>query len=196
MANKSKHYEVLLAVTGGIAAYKSAALCSQLRQKQVGVTVAMTANAERFVGRVTFSALSGRKVHTDLFSIGDDNGNYSVSHISLTKRADLIVVAPATANIIAKMAAGICDDLVSSLLCAADSDILIAPAMNTRMWQNSATQRNIEILRNRKGVHFVGPVNGRLANGTEGVGRMCEPEEILAKITELLKNKNPKGFCL
>jgi len=190
-----KHYEVLLAVTGSIAAYKSAALCSQLRQKQVGVTVAMTTNAEHFVGRVTLGALSDRRVHTDLFSICDDNGNYSVSHISLTKRADLIVVAPATANIIAKMAGGICDDLVSSLLCAADSDILIAPAMNERMWNNPATQRNIETLR-ETGVYFVGPQTGALACGTKGIGRMCEPEDILVKITELLKNKKNNGLCL
>ncbi|MCK5270568.1 MAG: phosphopantothenoylcysteine decarboxylase [Sedimentisphaerales bacterium] len=195
MTNEPKHYEVLLAVTGGIAAYKSAALCSQLHQKQVGVTVAMTANAERFVGRVTFSALSSRKVHTDLFSVGDDNENYSVSHISLTKRADLIVVAPATANIIAKMAAGICDDLVSALLCAADSDILIAPSMNERMWNNPATQRNIKTLR-ETGVYFVGPQTGALACGTKGIGRMCEPEEILAEITKLLEDKKPKDICL
>ncbi|MCK4627965.1 MAG: phosphopantothenoylcysteine decarboxylase [Sedimentisphaerales bacterium] len=191
MTEEPKHYELLLAVTGGIAAYKSAMLCSQLRQREAGVTVVMTANAEHFVGRLTFSTLSGRKVYTNLFN---DRDMYKAGHISLTETADLIVVAPATANIIAKMAGGICDDLASTILVSADSDILLAPAMNARMWQNSATQRNIEILRNREGVHFVGPVNGRLADGTEGVGRMSEPEEIIKKITKLLKKKNPKGL--
>ena len=186
MADKLDNYEVLLAVTGGIAAYKSAMLCSHLVKRGAGVTVAMTAHAKHFVGSVTFSTLSGRKVYTDLF---DAEAVYDARHISLTGQTDLIVVAPATANIIGKMAGGICDDLVSTLLCSAGGDVLLAPAMNDRMWQNPVTQRNVENL-SQMGVHFIGPETGRLACGIEGVGRMSEPEEILKRIiTLLMKSK-------
>lgn len=191
MTGELKHYEVLLVVTGGIAAYKTAMLCSQLRQQGAGVTVVMTENAEHFVGRTTFCSLSGRKVYTDLFSLSHSREQYDAKHLSLTGRADLIVVAPATANIMAKTACGICDDLASTLLCGADSEILMAPAMNERMWQNPATQRNIEILQER-GIHLVGPGEGHLADGAEGIGRMSEPEEILKRICALLQQKPPK----
>ena len=186
MADKLYNYEVLLAVTGGIAAYKSAMLCSQLVQWGAGVTVVMTAHARHFVGPVTFSTLTGRKVYTDLF---DAEAVYDARHISLAEQADLIVVAPATANIIGKMAGGICDGLVSTLLCSAASGILLAPAMNNRMWQNPVTQRNVKSLL-QMGVHFVGPEKGRLACGTEGVGRMSEPQEIFKRIVELLTESN------
>jgi len=182
-------YEVILGVTGGIAAYKSAHLCSRLVQYGAGVSVVMTTHAEQFVGRVTFSTLSGREVYHDLFN---SEQVYSTEHISLTDRADLIVVAPATANIIAKTAQGICDDLLSTLLCSADSDVLMAPAMNHRMWNNPATQQNIETLCQR-GCRIIGPVSGHLACGQEGIGRMCEPEEILQKIIDLLTSKRSKN---
>ena len=191
VAGELKHYEVLLVVTGGIAAYKAAMLCSQLKQQEAVVTVVMTENAEHFVGRITFCSLSGRNVYTDLFSLSQGQEQYNAKHLSLTERADLIVVAPATANIMAKTACGICDDLASSLLCGADSEILMAPAMNQRMWQNPATQRNVEILQER-GIHLVGPGKGHLADGAKGIGRMSEPEEILKRICELLRQKPPK----
>ena len=182
-------YEVLLGVTGGIAAYKSAMLCSMLVQRQVKVTVAMTENAGRFVGPITFSTISGRKVYRDLFESRDI---YEIQHIALTERADLIVIAPATANIIAKMAAGICDNLLSTLLAAAECNILIAPAMNARMWKSPTAQRNVAYLK-QIGCHFIGPATGRLACGDEDIGRMCEPGQIMDKVAELLKNKPPKN---
>jgi len=174
--------EIVLGVSGGIAAYKSAVLCSQLVQQGAGVTVVMTANARRFVGEITFSTLTGRAVHTDLWS---SSSEFNPCHISLSRRANLVVVAPATANIIAKMFGGICDDLLSTLLCSAGSDVLLAPAMNPRMWQNPITQRNIEGLR-QMGCHIAGPASGRVACGDEGPGRMAEPEDILQRIVELL----------
>ena len=180
--NTSRGYEVLLGVTGGIAAYKSAELCSQLVQHGIGVTVVMTENARRFVGETTFTALSGRQVYTSLW---EAEQSYDIHHISLTQRADLIVVAPATANIIAKTAAGICDDLLSTLLCGADSKVLLAPAMNERMWQNPITQRNVTLLR-ELGYEFTGPEPGRLACGSDGTGRMSEPAKIFERINQLL----------
>jgi len=176
-------YEILLGITGGIAAYKSAMLCSQLVQHGAKVSVVMTEHAQRFITPLTFSTLSGQKVYTDLWT---DPQAYEVQHISLTTQADLIVVAPATLNIIGKMAAGICDDLLSTVLASAESDILLAPAMNHRMWNNPITQRNIETLR-KSGCHFIGPETGRLACGEEAIGRMSEPQDIFARIVELLK---------
>ena len=190
MTNKLTNYEVLLGVTGGIAAYKSAAICSRLTQLNAALTVVMTRNAQHFVGALTFSSLSGRRVYTDTF--GEESGIYNTAHISLAQRSDLIVVAPATANIIAKMAAGICDDLLSTVLCSSESDILLAPAMNARMWENPATRHNVETLR-QWGCHFVGPEKGHLACGEEGTGRMSEPEVIVQRIVELLTAKSPKA---
>jgi phosphopantothenoylcysteine decarboxylase/phosphopantothenate--cysteine ligase len=188
VSGRLENYEILLGVSGGIAAYKSAALCSLLVREEAAVTVAMTEHAGHFVGPLTFGALSGRKVYDDLFA---SEQIYETEHINLTERADLIVVAPATANIIAKMAAGICDDLLSTILCSAESDILLAPAMNERMWLNKATCRNIQTLKDW-GCHIIGPESGRLACGTEGVGRMTEPEAILERVVEILAGKNPK----
>jgi phosphopantothenoylcysteine decarboxylase len=184
-----KGYEILLGVTGGIAAYKTAYLCSMLVQRGAGVTVVLTANARQFIGAVTFCALTGRRVYTEQFEVAD---RYDNEHIRLTDQADLIVVAPATANSIAKQACGICDDLLSTLLCSAESEILLAPAMNDRMWNNPATRQNIATLRHR-GVQTIGPEPGRLACGTEGVGRMSEPQEILDRIIELLAKHPPKA---
>jgi len=175
--------KILLGVTGGIACYKSAVLCSNLVKAEAAVTVVMTENAQRFVCPLTFSTLTGNRVYSSLW---DYNQEHDVRHISLTEQADLIVVAPATANIIAKMATGICDDLLSTLLCAADGKILLAPAMNQRMWQNPATQRNINTLKQQNNCRIVGPETGRLACGTEGIGRMAEPEDIMKYIIKLL----------
>lgn len=188
MATRLESYEILLGVCGGIAAYKTADLCSKLIREHAGVTVAMTEAAQQFVSPLTFSTLSGRRVYTDLF---DEEQVYEAEHIALTHRADLIVVAPATANILAKLATGICDDMLSTLLCSAESDVLLAPAMNQRMWEHPATQDNVKKLQ-QWGCHFVGPATGRLACGDEGVGRMAEPNEILERIVELAAKKPPK----
>lgn len=175
--------EILLGVTGGIAAYKAAELCSQLVRAGCGVTVVMTANATRFVTPLTFGSLSGRKVYTDLW---DAQSVYDTRHIGLAEQARLIVVAPATANIIAKMATGVCDDLLSTILCGRQCPVLLAPAMNTHMWQNPATRRNIKLLTETDGVHSIGPADGRLACGTTGPGRMSEPDAICRQALSLL----------
>jgi len=183
-----ERYEILLGVCGGIAAYKAVDLCSRLIRERAGVTVAMTEAAQQFIRPLTFSTLSGRRVYTDLF---DAEQVYEAEHIALTNRADLIVVAPATANSLAKLATGICDDLLSTLFCSAESDVLLAPAMNQRMWEHPATQDNVRKLQ-QWGCHFVGPAAGRLACGDEGVGRLAEPEEILEWIVEIITKKPPK----
>ena len=192
MARRLEQYEILLGICGGIAAYKAADLCSRLMREHAGVTVAMTEAAQQFVRPLTFSTLSGRCVYTDLF---DAEQVYDAEHITLTHQADLIVIAPATANILAKCATGICDDLLSTLLCGAESDVLLAPAMNQRMWEHPATQDNVKKLQQR-GCHLIGPATGRLACGDEGVGRLAEPEEILERIVNLLSERQPKRVSI
>jgi phosphopantothenoylcysteine decarboxylase/phosphopantothenate--cysteine ligase len=176
--------EILLCVTGGIACYKSADLASKLVQAGAGVCVAMTEASRQFVAPLTFQAVTGRQVHTTMWA---PSGDYSSQHISLTERAELMIVAPATANMLAKMAAGIADDLVSALALSAwgACPILAAPAMNTRMWEAPATKANMVKLR-EWGVQFVGPGEGRLACGTFGAGRMAEAPDIVAAAVELL----------
>jgi len=173
--------EILVGVTGGIAAYKTAHLVSLLAQEGAAVSVVMTEHAQRFVGPLTFQALSRRPVYTDLFA----EGAYDADHIALADRAEVAVVAPATANVIGKLAAGIADDLLSTVLVALRVPVILAPAMNEAMWNHPAVQTNVETLR-RRGVRFVGPEEGRLACGTEGLGRMAEPETILAEIVRTL----------
>ncbi|HOF17803.1 MAG TPA: flavoprotein [Phycisphaerae bacterium] len=177
--------EVLLCVTGGIACYKSADLASKLVQAGAGVHVAMTEAATQFVAPLTFQTLTARQVFTSLWQATED---FRSQHLSLTGSADLMIVAPATANFLAKMACGIADDLVSSLALSAQGacPILLAPAMNTRMWEAPPTRANVEKLRGW-GVRFVGPEEGRLACDTVGPGRMSEPEDILARAIELLR---------
>jgi len=183
-------YEVLLCVTGGIACYKSADLASKFMQDGAGVTVAMTAAAEKFVAPLTFQALSMRNVYTSLWMSPED---YSSRHISLTELADIMIIAPTTANVIGKMANGIADDLISSLALSATGacPILIAPAMNTRMWSAPVMQHNLQKLKDW-GVNVVGPGFGRLACGTIGEGRMIEPEDIRRAATEILLRQPPK----
>jgi phosphopantothenoylcysteine decarboxylase/phosphopantothenate--cysteine ligase len=188
VVRRLERYEILLGVCGGIAAYKAADLCSRLIRERAGVTVAMTEAAQQFIKPLTLSTLSGRRVYTDFF---DAEQVYEAEHITLTHRADLIVVAPATANSLAKLATGICDNLLSTLLCSAESDVLLAPAMNQRLWNHPATQDNVKKLQHW-GCHFVGPATGRLACGDEGIGRMAEPEEILERIVEIAAKKTPK----
>ncbi|NIA06740.1 MAG: hypothetical protein GWP14_03735 [Actinobacteria bacterium] len=182
-------YEVLVCVTGGIAAYKAAGLVSALIQRKAATTVAMTANATRLIGPATFGALTGQPVYTDMWK---QEFSADIGHISLSDRADLVVVAPATANILAKMAAGIADDLISTTLLSVAGPVLLAPAMNERMWSNPATQQNVSTLKAR-GHIFVGPESGWQACGKTGLGRMSEPQTILQAIEEALQHKKPKS---
>ena len=169
---------VLLCVTGGIAAYKAAELVRRLREAGAQVQVAMTENAQRFVGAQTFQALSGLPVRSSLW---DAQAEAAMGHLELARWAEQVVVAPATANTLAKLAHGFADDLVSTLCLATEAPLLIAPAMNHRMWRHPATQANVATLRAR-GVRLVGPSDGPLAEGESGPGRMAEPAEILAAV--------------
>lgn len=167
--------EILVCVCGGISAYKVADVVSKLVQRGAGVTVAMTAAAQKFVTPLTFQALSGRPVLTDLW---DSEKAGDVQHIALTNAANLVLVAPATANIIGKIAGGIADDLVTTLVISAASPVLLAPAMNDRMWANPIVQENVAKLK-RLNYIFVGPTDGWLACRSVGPGRMAEPGDIL-----------------
>ncbi len=181
-------YEVLVGVSGGIAVFKVCQVVSSLVQRGAGVTVAMTSAAQRFVAPLTFQALSGRTVLTNLWT---SDGPSDVQHISVTERADLIVVAPATANLIGKLASGIADEIVSTLIISAASPVLLAPAMNERMWNNPVVQRNVESLRSLN-YDVVGPGEGWLACRTVGVGRLAEPVEIVEAVTSILNKNAPK----
>jgi phosphopantothenoylcysteine decarboxylase/phosphopantothenate--cysteine ligase len=169
---------VLLCVTGGIAAYKAAELVRRLRDAGAQVRVAMTEDAQRFVAAQTFQALSGQPVRSSLW---DAQAEAAMGHLELAGWAQQVVVAPATANILAKLAHGLADDLVSTLCLATDAPILVAPAMNHRMWRHPATRANVEILRGY-GLAFIGPDDGPLAEGESGPGRMAEPDEIVAAL--------------
>jgi phosphopantothenoylcysteine decarboxylase/phosphopantothenate--cysteine ligase len=173
---------VVVGVCGGIAAYKVADLVSKLAQRGVEVTVCMTPEARQFVTPLTFEALSGRPVRTEAFDLQD---SADPQHIALTEQADLMVVAPATANLIAKVAAGLCDDLVSLMICAAACPVMFVPAMNNRMWANPITQENVQKLQ-KAGYRFIGPEEGWLACRNVGAGRLSEPGTILEEIEKLL----------
>ncbi|MBT6055215.1 MAG: phosphopantothenoylcysteine decarboxylase [Planctomycetaceae bacterium] len=174
--------EIVIAVGGGIAAYKAAALTSCLVQRSARVSVVMTKNAEKFIGPTTFSALTARPVASHSF----DSEQFPLgAHIELSERAELIVVAPATADVLAKAAAGIADDLLSTLLLCATCPILMAPAMNAAMWQKAAVQRNASQLMD-DGVELIQPTSGWLSCRTTGPGRMAEPETILTAIERAL----------
>lgn len=175
-------HEIVVGVTGGVAAFKTAALVSQLVQGGTNVTVVMTAAAEKFVGAATFAALTGRPVAREIF----DETHYPLgAHIMLAEKAKLLVVAPASADFLAKAAHGLADDLLSTLYLAFSGRVLMAPAMNTAMWEKAALQRNIAQLR-ADGVHFVEPGSGWLSCRQVGAGRMAEPETILRQIRDLL----------
>lgn len=176
---------ILLIISGGIAAYKSLDLVRRLKERGVGVRVVMTKAAEEFITPLSVGALSHDKVFTQLFSREDEQ---DVGHIRLAREADLIVVAPATANLIAKMGNGLADDLASAILLAADTPILIAPSMNPAMWNNTATVRNVGQLMD-DGIHFIGPDNGEMAEqGEAGRGRMADVMNIVSDIGALLDN--------
>jgi len=180
--------EVLLAVSGGIAAYKAATVASRLVQRGCGVTVAMTRAARRFVTPLTFRALSGREVFTSTWKTLNPADQ---QHLTLTESADLIIAAPATADLLARAAAGMADDLVAALLLSRASPVLVAPAMNTRMWENPLVQQNVQKLR-AAGYEFIGPGDGWMACRAVGVGRMSEPEEIVERAVQLLSASPPK----
>ena len=175
---------ILLIVSGGIAAYKALDLIRRLDERQIGVQCILTAAGSKFVTPLSLSALSGKKVYTDLFSLTDEQ---EMGHIRLSREADLIVVAPATANLIAKAANGIGDDLASTVLLAADKPVLFVPSMNARMWQHPATQRNLAQL-GQDGAQFLPPNDGDLACGEIGTGRMAEPEVLFAEIQRRLND--------
>ncbi len=175
---------ILLIIGGGIAAYKALDLIRRLRERGAQVTPVLTRAGEEFVTPLSVSALAGTKLFRDLFDLTDEA---EMGHIELSRSADLIVVAPATADLMAKMAQGHADDLASTLLLATDTPVMVAPAMNVRMWEHPATQRNIATLKT-DGVTFVGPNEGDMACGEHGPGRMSEPLEIVAAIESTFAN--------
>jgi phosphopantothenoylcysteine decarboxylase/phosphopantothenate--cysteine ligase len=173
---------ILLIISGGIAAYKALELIRRLRRQGCSVTCVLTDNGGQFVTKLSLQALSESKVYTELFSLTDES---EMGHIQLSRAADLLVVAPATANILAKMAAGLADDLASTVLLATDKPVLVAPAMNVRMWLHPATQANMATL-TKRGVHVIDPNEGPMACNEFGPGRLAEPQEILAAIEKIL----------
>jgi len=179
----SQEVNVLLGVCGGIAAYKAAVLSSTLVKQGMQVKVVMTENAEQFVGPITFEAITGNPVFDDMFG-----GRDAFPHISFKDWAHLLVVAPATANFIGKLAGGIADDLLTTTALSLKKPGLVCPAMNVDMWQSSAVQRNMKTIK-EDGWHICGPASGRLACGDTGMGRMEEPEAIAAQIQTLLGKK-------
>jgi phosphopantothenoylcysteine decarboxylase/phosphopantothenate--cysteine ligase len=185
---------ILLGVSGGVAAYKAVDLASKLTAAGATVNTIMTENACRLICPKSFEAVTGQPVYTNMWQTGEE---FKIGHISIADWADIVVVAPATANIIGKIANGICDDLLSTTLCVCwpfikSGAAILAPAMNNNMWNNPAVQRNIKIIK-EIGFQLIGPVEGRLACGTEGIGRMSEPQDILKAIEKIsLKIKRQK----
>lgn len=177
---------ILLIISGGIAAYKSLDLIRRLRERGASVRPIMTASAQEFITPLAVGALAASHVYLDLFSREDEQ---DVGHIRLARDCDLILVAPTTANLMGKMAQGLADDLASTVLLAADRPVLIAPAMNPKMWAHPATRRNVVTL-TQDGIHFIGPMAGEMAeSGENGVGRMAEPLQIVAAVEALLDDQ-------
>ncbi|WP_353892171.1 bifunctional phosphopantothenoylcysteine decarboxylase/phosphopantothenate--cysteine ligase CoaBC [Proteinivorax hydrogeniformans] len=175
---------VVLGVTGGIAAYKSAEIVSRLKKQGYDVFVVLTGHGQKFITKTTFQSISQNQVYTDMFDIPQ----HDTEHIALAKRADVFVVAPATANILGKVACGIADDLLTTTLMAVKSPVIFAPAMNTAMYENKVVQQNIKNLEGL-GYHFIKPQQGRLACGDVGKGKMAEPSDIVEEINGLLSQK-------
>ena len=178
--------KILLVITGGIAAYKSLELIRLLQVNKASVVPVMTKSSQQFVTPLSVSAIAGSKVYTDLFDL---TAEAEMGHIELSRSADIILVAPASADFLSKMAQGTCDDLASTLLLATDKPVLVAPSMNVRMWHHRATQRNVQLLK-EDGVIFAGPTEGEMACGEYGLGRMIEPEEVLEQIESFRENSN------
>lgn len=187
MGVSNKH--IILGVTGGIAAYKSADLARRLREQKAQVRVVMTANAEQFITALTMQAVSGQAVHQTLL---DPEAEAGMGHIELARWADAVLVAPATANFIARFKQGSADDLLTTLCLATESPVALAPAMNQQMWQDQATQENINILKSR-GVHILGPGIGDQACGETGPGRMLEPTDLVAALSGLFETGALEG---
>lgn len=181
--------KILLIISGGIAAYKTLDLIRLITKNKGTVQCILTEGGAQFVTPLSVSSLSHNKVYADLWSLNDEA---EMGHIRLSRECDLVVVAPASADIMAKMAHGLANDLASTALLASDKPVLVAPAMNPEMWSHAATQDNVETL-NARGVHFVGPSAGEMACGETGLGRMSEPEEILGAITDFFFEKPLKG---
>ncbi len=177
---------VALGVTGGVAAYKAAELVRRLQQEQIDVQVVMTRSAQEFVAPLTFAALTGQKVITDLFGAETPaNVESAIEHIAVAQRIDALVIAPATADIIAKLARGLADDFLTTLYLATTAPVVVAPAMNVNMWEHAATRENVQMLRDR-GVHVVAPDEGYLACGMTGAGRLAGLEAITEAVLEAL----------
>ena len=181
---------IVLGVSGGIAAYKAAEVVRLLRKARAKVQVVMTEAAQRFVCPLTFEALSERPVLSDMFDLGNEA---QMGHIRLAESADLLLIAPATADLIARMAAGMADDLLAAVALVTRAPMLLAPAMNVHMWEHPITQANVERLRMTRRLHVVGPGQGELACGDVGRGRMAEPEEIVTAAAALLEKKDLEG---
>src|SRR5688572_6609781 len=186
-AGQMTNKRILLIVGGGIAAYKACELIRLIRKAGGSVRCVLTAGGAQFVTPMALAALSENPVHTSLWDLKDET---EMGHIQLSREADLVVVCPATADLIAKMAAGLADDLATTLLLATDKPVLAAPAMNVRMWKHEATKRNVAQLR-RDGVTILEPVEGEMACGEYGPGRLREPEAILVAIEEMLGLPGP-----
>jgi phosphopantothenoylcysteine decarboxylase/phosphopantothenate--cysteine ligase len=187
-----KGRKIVLGVTGGIAAYKAAELVRELVRSGAEVFVVMTRNAQAFITPLTFQTLSGHSVTTDLFSLTEES---EIGHIALADRAELLAIAPATANIIGKIAAGIADDILTTIVMATKAPVLLAPAMNVHMWENPVCQENIRKLGSR-GFHFIDPEAGDLACGYEGKGRLAEIPAIVEEIRSILSPKDLSGETL
>lgn len=171
---------IVIGVCGSIAAYKSAEIVREFKKKQWCVQVVMTADSMQFITPLTLSTLSGRPVYSDMFAVN----HFQENHISISEFADVILVAPATANIIGKIAGGICDDLLTCAVCAFKGPVVLAPAMNDNMWNNGIVRSNVEKLR-KFGYHFVSPEKGELASGKEGIGRLAQIEKIVSFVEKL-----------
>ncbi len=184
-----KNKNILLIISGGIAAYKSLELIRLLKKQEANVKTILTKAGSEFITALSVSSLSGEQCYTDLFSLKDET---EMGHIKLSREADLIIIAPASANIIAKMANGIADDLATTTLLASNKQIIIAPAMNHAMWKNPATQSNLSKLR-QYGIKNIGPEKGDMACGENGIGRMSDPETIIGEIEKYFSPKPLKG---
>jgi len=180
-----KNKNIVIGITGSIAAYKSAELIRLFVKEKANVIPVMTKNACQFITPLTIQTLSKNKVYTDMFEPAAD---WEVEHISIAEKADALLIAPASANIIAKLAAGIADDALTTLALAVKCPIVICPAMNSRMYKNKITQKNIETLK-KLGCIFIGPEKGELACGDEGAGRMSDPEKVVPEIKKILSKK-------
>ena len=173
---------IVLGVCGGIAAYKACDLVRRIRDRQGDVHVILTKAAQHFVTPLSLQTLSLNPVHTDLFNLTEE---HQIGHISLADKADLVVVAPATADVIARIAHGLCDDLLTTVICATKARVVLCPSMNVHMWENAITQENIKKLEGL-GFHILEPEAGDLACGTVGKGRLTEPEKIVAELEQML----------